>query len=91
MVMSTKAMNFKMDENDINDLKGVAAVYNMTVTEIIKEALKEYVEKLKEDPFYRLSVNVKEASAEESAEIIDDIKNLSDDDLTITTSKKITV
>ena len=89
--MSTKAMNFKMDENDINDLKGVAAVYNMTVTEIIKEALKEYVEKLKEDPFYRLSVNVKEASAEESAEIIDDIKNLSDDDLTITTSKKITV
>ena len=89
--MSTKAMNFKMDENDINDLKGVAAVYNMTVTEIIKEALKEYVEKLKEDPFYRLSVNVKEASAEESAEIIDDIKNLSDDDLTITTSKIITV
>ena len=89
--MSTKAMNFKMDENDINDLKGVAAVYNMTVTEIIKEALKEYVEKLKEDPFYRLSVNVKEASAEESAEIIDGIKNLSDDDLTITTSKKITV
>ena len=38
---------------------------------------------MKKDPFYRLTANIEEASDEESAEIMDTMKGLSDDDLTI--------
>lgn len=89
--MATKAMNFKMEEADILDMKQVAAVFNMTVSDILKNGAKEYVAKLKKDPFYRLTANVEEASAEESEEILAEIDSLSDDDLTIVSTKRITV
>jgi hypothetical protein len=89
--MATRAMNFKMDETDILDMKQVASVFNMTVTDLIKEAVREYVEKMKKDPFYRLTVNVQEASAEETAEILGIIERLSNDDLTITSSERVSV
>ena len=89
--MAAKAINFKMEEADILDMKNVASVFNMTVTDVIKEAVREYVSKMKKDPFYRLTANVREASAEESAELLSEIENLSDDDLTIASSKQFTV
>ena len=89
--MATKAMNFKMEEADILDMKQVAAVFNMTVSDILKNGAKEYVAKLKKDPFYRLTANVEEASAEESEEILAEIESLSDDDLTIASTKRITM
>ena len=89
--MAVKAMNFKMEEADILDMKQVASVFNITVTDLIKNSVKEYIEKLKKDPFYRLTVNVQEASAEESEEILAEIDSLSDDDLTIATTKHFTV
>ena len=87
--MATKAMNFKMEEDDIMDMKQVAAVFNMTVSDIVKNGAREYVAKLKRDPFYRLTANVQEASAEESEEILAEIDSLSDDDLTIATTKRL--
>ncbi len=89
--MATRAMNFKMEENDILDMKQVASVFNMTVTDVIKEAVREYVGKMKKDPFYRLTANVQEASAEETAEILDTIESLSDDDLTISSSERVSL
>ena len=86
--MAKGALNFKMDETDINEVREAAAVYNTTMTEIITEAVHEYLEKSHKDPFYRLSMNVKEASAEESAEILEEIEALSDDDLTISSVRK---
>ena len=89
--MSAKVMNFKMDEADILDMKTVAGIYNMSVTDLIKNALKEYLGELKKDPFYKLTVNVQEASKEESEEILSAIGNLSDDDLTVVSRKHFTV
>lgn len=86
--MAKGALNFKMDETDINKVKEAAVVYNTTMTEIITEAVHEYLEKIQKDPFYRLSVNVMEASAEESADILGEIEGLSDDDLMISSIKK---
>lgn len=86
--MAVKAMNFKIDESDIYDIRRVAAVYNKSMTDILKEAIHEYLERIKKDPFYRLTVNVEEASAEESREILDEIESLSDDDLAISSVKK---
>ena len=89
--MATKAMNFKMDESDILDIKQVASVFNLTMTDIIKQGVREYVEKLKKDPFYRLSSNIQNASEEESEEILSELNELSDDDLTISSSRHIEI
>ena len=68
--MAMKMMNFKMDEADAADMKNVANVYNMSVTDLIRAALEEYIADLKRDPFYRLTANVEDASPEESDEIL---------------------
>ena len=89
--MASKAVNFKLEEIIITDMKQVATVFNKTMTDVIKEAVTEYLDKMKQDPFYRLTINVQDASEEESDEILDEIGNLSDDDLTITTVRRFTV
>lgn len=89
--MALKAVNFKMDEMEITDMKQVASVFNMTLTDLIKDACKDYVDRMKKDPFYRLTVNVQDASEEETEEILQAIDSLSDDDLSIVSSKRITV
>ena len=71
--MATRAMNFKMDEAEILDMKQVASVFNMSVTDLIKNAIKEYIVELKSDPFYRLTANVQDASDEEAVEILNEI------------------
>ena len=89
--MAVRAMNFKLEDRDITDVRRVAMVYNMTMTDVIREAIHEYLEKVKRDPFYRLTANVEEASEEETAEILEEIEGLSDDDLTISSVKKFSV
>lgn len=88
--MSTKAVNFKMEESELLDMKRVASVFNKSLTELIREGVREYVEKLKKDPFYRLTMNVEDASEEESAEILSEIEGLTDDDLVISSSRQFT-
>ena len=66
--MATGAITFKMDEAEILDMKQVAGVFNMSMTDLIQNAVREYLTELKSDPFYRLTANVQDASAEESAE-----------------------
>jgi hypothetical protein len=89
--MATKALNFKMDEAEVADMKEVAGVFHMSVTDLVRNAVKSYLAELKQDPFYRLTVNVQEASAEESAEILAALEDLSDDDLTIAATKRFSV
>ena len=89
--MATKIMNFKMDEAEILEVKEVAEVFNMTATDLIKKALRFYLTELKRDPYYRLTLNVKDASEKESAEILCEIDGLTDDDLTITSVRKLDV
>ena len=89
--MATKVMNFKMEEADILDMKHVASVFNMSVTDLIKNAVKEYLSELKNDPYYRLTANVQDASEEETTEILTEIDGLTDDDLTISSRKQFTV
>ena len=89
--MAVKAMNFKLDEIDINEMKQVASVYHMTVTDVVKEAVREYVGKMKQDPFYKLTANVQEADMKESAEILGEIESLSDDDLSISSVERVRV
>jgi len=90
-VMATKVMNFKMEEAEILDMKKVASIYHISVTDLIKNAIKEYVDELKRDPYYRLTVNVQEASSEETEEILSAIESMSDDDLKISSTKRFKV
>lgn len=89
--MAVKAVNFKMDEVEIADIKHVADVYRMTLTDFIKEAIGEHLIRMKADPFYRLTANVEEADAFESDEILNAINGLENDDLTIASTERFTV
>ena len=89
--MASKAINFKMDEVEIADIKHVADVYRMTLTDFIKEAIGEHLIKMKSDPFYRLTANVEEADAVESDEILSAINGLENDDLAIASIERLTV
>lgn len=81
--MATKAMSLKMDEADISATKQNTSVSKMTMADVVKEAVREYVRRMREDPFYRLASNAEDASPEENEEILDEIENLTDDDLSI--------
>ena len=87
--MAIKALNFKLAEEEINDMKEVASVFHMTMTDLLKEAVKEYVSKMKQDPYYRLTANIEDASPEETAEVLSAIDRLTDDDLTIVRSETL--
>ena len=89
--MAIKALNFKMEESDILDMKQVAGVFHMSVTDLIKNAVKQYITELKNDPFYRLTANVEAASEEVTEEILAEIVSLSADDVTIASTKTFTV
>ncbi len=89
--MATKAINMKLDEQLLNDIKKIASVYHMTFSDTVREALGEYIEKMKADPFYRLTANVEEASAEESEDILSAINGLTDEDLEIASRRTVKV
>lgn len=85
--MAVKALNFKLEESDILDMKHVAGVFHMSMTDLIKNAVNQYMVELKNDPYYRLTANAEEASKEESDEILAEIESLSKDDLSISSIK----
>ncbi len=87
--MATKTINFKMDAAEILEMKKVASVFNISLSDMIREAIKEHIGKLKKDPFYRLTTNVEDASPEESAEILAHIDALSPEDLEIAYTEDI--
>ena len=80
-----------MEESDLKEMREVASVYHMTLTQLVKEAVDDYLQKMKADPFYKLTANVQEADAEESAEILRAVEELSDDDLVIAASERVHV
>jgi hypothetical protein len=73
------------------DMKEVAGGAHMSGTDFAKNVAKEYVTKSKADTYYRLTANAQDASAEESEEILSEIKGLSDDDLAIVSAKRFSV
>ena len=87
--MATKAINLKLDEADISAVKHVASVYNTTITDVVKEAIREYVDQMRKDPFYRLTSNIEDASPEENEEVLAELESLTDDDLTIAAKKRV--
>lgn len=89
--MASKVLNFKMDEAEILDLKHVAGVFHLSVTELVREAIRAYLLEMKQDPFYRLTAQVQEASPEESEEILGELDRMTDEDLRIASSKRFTL
>ena len=84
--MAMKVLNIKMEESEILAMKEAAGVFNMSVTDLVRNGVRKYIDELKKDPFYRLTANVRDAEEAEAAEILSVVENLSDDDLTISSS-----
>ncbi len=82
-----KSINIKLDEKMVEDIKGIAKIYNKSMTDVIKEALSNIITEKKNDFYYKLT-NFPECSEEETKEIVDMLNNLSDDDL-VTVRKEV--
>ena len=80
-----------MEEADILEMKQVAGVFNMSVTDLMKNVVKENLAELKSNPSYRLTANAQEEATEESKENLAEIGGLTDDDLTIASTKHFAV
>ena len=82
-MMATKAVSLRLDEMQISDIKSVAEVYNKSFTDIIRDAVDEYLPKMKNDPIYILTMNVEEVDDEENKLLTEAIESMSVDDLEI--------
>lgn len=89
--MAVKAINFKLGDERINEIKKVANVFRITMTDVVNEALDAYLEEKKKDPFYRLTCNVEDICENEGEEILNALNSMSDDDLKIASVKRCTV
>ncbi|MCR5041708.1 MAG: hypothetical protein K6C36_06405 [Clostridia bacterium] len=89
--MATRAMNLRVEENELAEMRAAASALHMTVTDVVRAAVREYLEEVRKDPYYILTSNVKEADAEESAEILEAVGELSADDLEIASSRRLEV
>ncbi len=89
--MATKPVNLRMDEAQIMDIKDVASVFSMSFTDVIREAVDDYLVKKKKDPFYRLTSNIQEVTDKENEELISDLSSLNEDDLKIAETEVIRI
>ena len=89
--MAAKLYSFRIDESELIDMKQVARVYSMSVTDLIKNAIDRYMADLRKDPFYRLTENIEDADKAETEEILAQIDNMTEDDLKITSAKYFSI
>ena len=86
--MTMKALSFRTDERQIEDIKKAASMFQMSVAGLIREAGREYIDsrktaKQRKEEFFRRLENVEEASPEESAEILAMIDSMTEDDMQV--------
>ena len=86
--MTMKALSFRTDERQIEDIKKAASMFQMSVAGLIREAVREYIDSRKtaqqrKEEFFRRLENVEEASPEESAEILAMIDSMTEDDMQV--------
>lgn len=85
-----KSFNIRLDDEMLVDLKHVSSIMGKTVSDLVREGIERILEEKKIDPYYRLT-NFCEMSQSETTEIIEEISNLSDDDLKIVKRRKVIV
>ena len=78
--MTVKALSFRTDESEIAQIKKAASMFQMSVAGLIREAIRDYIERRQKERFFESLKNVEEASPEESAEILAMIDSLTEDD-----------
>lgn len=81
--MASKSISVRLDSQEFEEAQKIAKIYRASLTDIIRYALREFIEEVKKDPYYRLTSNIPEASEEESREIFKQLDHMSDDDLKI--------
>ena len=89
--MATKPVNLRLDEAQIMDIKEVAGIFSMSFTDVIREAVKDYLVKMKKDPFYRLTSNISEVTDEENKELVSELSSLTEDDMKVAETEVIRV
>ena len=69
-----------LNSDEILALKKVAAVCRMSTADLVRNAVRAYIEQKKQEPYYRMTADIEEADPEESAEILALIDSMTEDD-----------
>ncbi len=77
-----QTMSVKFEDNMANELKKISKMFNISYSDFIRNAVCKAIDEKKKDFLYRLS-SVDEISQDEESEILQELSNLSDDDMKI--------
>lgn len=89
--MATKPVNLRLEDTQIFTIKKVAEVFHLTFTDVIREALDNYLPQKTGDPLYRLTANVETVSDEENEELSVALDRMTDEDLEIVKTEVVTL
>ncbi|ALQ35373.1 hypothetical protein [Fusobacterium hwasookii] len=78
----TKAISIRFETSLIEEIKKILDVYSISLADFIRDSVKKEVDLRKNDFFYKLS-QCDYCSEEESQEIIEELNQMSEDDLKI--------
>ena len=87
--MATKSVNLRLENAQVLEIKKIAEAFQMSFTDVVRNALDEYLPKMERDPFYRLTANVREVSDKENEELAETIASLTDEDLQIEATETV--
>ena len=65
---------------EIADMKKTAAVFKLSPAEFVRNAVREYIDVKKQEPYYRMTADIEEADPEEAAEILALIDSMTEED-----------
>ena len=70
-----------LSSEEIADMKKTASVFRMSPADFVRNAVREYIDQKKQEPFYRMkTIEVEEVDSEEAAEILALIDSMTEDD-----------
>ncbi len=77
-----KTMSVKLSDDMVAEIKAIAEVFDISYSDFIRVAIEKEIAEKKRDFIYRLS-SVPYASLKEEQEIMEQLSQLSDDDLAV--------
>ena len=86
-----KQYNFRIDDHMIAEAEDIAKIYDESVSDLIREGLALLIEERKKDFLYRFKHNVKEASLSETNEIMNELNNMSSEELEIVRTEAVKI
>mgnify|MGYP002625608589 CR=1 FL=1 len=69
-----------LSPEEIADMKKTAGVFKMSPADFVRNAVREYIELKKQEPFYRMTADIEEVDSEEAEELLAWLDSMTEED-----------